>query len=121
MTVRSDELSPPVRVPEEQDYNNLWFENRPLMQAFNFFIDNDWQFVMTVTGEVGTKFEVLTRVTQPGDLWVSSSSDEVFSLYSETVSFFRPQPLGEAFEPPVNVEIMVFFDLPTSWVITIAK
>jgi hypothetical protein len=47
MTVRSDELPPPVPVPEEEFHNDLWFEERPLMQVFNFVIDKDWRFVMT--------------------------------------------------------------------------
>lgn len=121
MTVRSDELSPPARVPEEQLYNNLWFDERLLMQVFNFIVDGDWQYVMTVTGAVDTKFEVLARVSPAGDPWSSRSSTEAFSLYSDTLTITRPQPLGEEFEPPVNVEITVFFDLPISWVMTIAK
>jgi hypothetical protein len=119
MTVRSDELAPPVRVPEEDFYNDLWFEERPLMQVFNFTIDKDWRFVMTATGEVDTKFEVYTTVSLPGEQGSSYAYDQVFSLYSETVTITREQPLEEGYEPPVNVEIKVLFDLPISWVITI--
>ena len=121
MTVRSDELPPPVRVPEEEFYNELWFDDRPLMQVFNFVIDKDWRFVMTATGEVNTKFEVYTTVSLPGEQLSSYAYDQVFSLYSETVTITREQPLGEEVEPPVNVEIKVLFDLPISWVITIEK
>jgi len=121
MTFRSDELPPPVRVPEEQWYNNLIFSDRPLMQVFNFTIDKDWRLVMTATGEVDTKFEVYATVTSSGEAGLSYSTDQVFSLYSETVTITREQPLEEGYEPPVDIEIKVFFDSPISWVITIEK
>lgn len=121
VTFGSDELSPAVQVLEEEFYNDLWFEERPLMQVFNFTIDKDWRFVMTATGAIGTRFEVYITVTSSGEAGLSYSSDQVFSLYSETVTFTREQPLEEGYEPPVNVEIKVFFDLPISWVITIEK
>jgi len=119
MTVRSDELAPAVRLSEEEFYNELWFVDRPLMQVFNFVTDKDWRFTMTATGEVGTRFEVYATVTSSGEQGFSYSSDQVFSLHSETVTFTREQPLEEGYEPPVNIEIKVFFDLPMSWVITI--
>jgi hypothetical protein len=121
MTFRSDELPPPIRVPEEQHYNDLIFSERPLMQVFNFTIDKDWRFVMTATGEIDTKFEVYATVTSSGEGGLSYSSDQVFSLHSGTVTFTREQPLEEGYEPPVNIEIKVFFDLPISWVMTIEK
>ena len=121
MTFRADELSPPVRIPEGQHYNDLRFSERPLMQVFNFTIDKDWRFVMTATGEVGTTFEVYATVTASGEEGFSYSSDQVFSLCRETVTFTREQPLEEGYAPPVDVEIKVFFDLPISWVITIEK
>jgi len=121
MTFRSDELPPPVRVPEEDFFNDLIFSDRPLMQVFNFVIDKDWRFVMTATGEVDTRFEVYATVTSSGEAGLSYSSDQVFNLYSETVTITREQPLEERYEPPVNIEIKVFFDHPISWVITIEK
>jgi len=121
MTFRSEELSPPIRVPEEDFYNDLWFVDQPLMQVFNFTIDKDWRFVMMATGEVGTRFEVYATVTSSGEEGFSYSSDQVFSLYSETVTFTREQLIEEGYEPPVDIEIKVFFDLPISWVITIEK
>jgi len=121
MTFRSDELPPPVRVPEEDFFNDLIFSDRPLMQVFNFVIDKDWRFVMTATGEVDTKFEVYATVTSSGEAGLSYSTDQVFSLYSETVTITREQPLEEGYEPPVDIEIKVFFDSPISWVITIEK
>jgi len=121
MTFHADELPPPVRVPEEQWYNNLVFSDRPLMQVFNFTIDKDWRFVMTATGEVDTKFEVYATVTSSGEAGLSYSTDQVFSLYSETVTFTREQPIEEGYAPPVDVEIKVLFDLPISWVMTIEK
>lgn len=121
MTFRSEELSPPVRVPEEQHYNDLIFSDRPLMQVFNFTIDKDWRFVMTATGEIDTRFEVYATVTSSGEQEKSYSSDQVFSLYSETVTITREQPLEEGYEPPVNIEIKVFFDLPMTWTFTIEK
>jgi len=121
MTFRSEELSPPVRVPEEDFYNDLWFVDRPLMQVFNFTIDKDWRFVMTATGEIDTKFEVYATVSESGEQEHSYSSDHPFNLYAETVTFTREQPLEEGYAPPVDVEIKVFFDSPISWVITIEK
>jgi hypothetical protein len=121
MTFRSEELSPPVRVPEEDFYNDLWFVDRPLMQVFNFTIDKDWRFVMTAIGEIDTRFEVYATVTASGEEGRSYSSDQVFSLYAETVTFTREEPLEEGYAPPVDVEIKVLFDLPISWVITIEK
>jgi hypothetical protein len=121
MTFHADELSPPVRVPEGQHYNDLRFSERPLMQVFNVTIDKDCRFVMTATGEVGTTFEVYATVTSSGEEGFSYSSDQVFSLCRETVTFTREQPLEEGYAPPVDVEIRVFFDLPISWVITIEK
>ena len=120
-TFRSDELPPPVRVPEEDFYNDLIFSERPLVQVFNFTIDKDWRFVMTATGEIDTHFEVYVTVTSSGEEGFSYSSDQVFSLCRETVTFTREQPLEEGYAPPVDVEIKVFFDLPISWVITIEK
>jgi len=76
---------------------------------------------MTATGEIDTRFEVYVTVTSSGEQGLSYSSDQVFSLYSETVTFTREQPLEEKYAPPVNIEIKVFFDSPISWVITIEK
>jgi hypothetical protein len=121
MTFRSKELPPPVRVPEEEWYNNLMFSDRPLMQVFNFTIDKGWRFVMTATGEIDTKFEVYVTVTSSGEQGLSYSSDQVFSLYSETVTITREQPLEERYTPPVNIEVKVLFDSPITWVITIEK
>jgi len=120
-TFRSDELPPPVRVPEEEFYNDLWFVDRPLMQVFNFVIDKDWRFVMTATGEIDTKFEVYATVTASGEQGFSYSSDHPFNLYSETVTFTREQPIERGYEPPVNVEIKVFLDQPISWTFTVEK
>jgi len=119
MTFRSDELSPPVRVPEEEFYNDLWFVDRPLMQVFNFVINKDWRFVMTTTGEIDTRFEVYVTVTSSGEEGFSYSSDHVFYLYSETVTFTREQPIERGYEPPVNIEVKVLFDLPISWTFTV--
>jgi hypothetical protein len=121
MTFRSEELPPPVRVPAEQHYNDLIFSDRPLMQIFNFTIDKDWRFVMTATGEVDTKFEVYVTFTSSGEEGFSYSTDQVFSLHSETVTFTREQPLEAGYEPPVNIEVKVFFDSPINWVMTIEK
>jgi len=121
MTFRSDELPLPVRVPEEDWYNDLIFSERPLVQAFNFVMDKDWRFIMTATGEIDTKFEVYATVSESGEQEHSYSSDQVFHLYSETVTFTREQPLEEGYGPPVNIEIKVFFDSPLAWVITIEK
>ena len=120
-TFRSDELPLPVRVPEEEFYNDLIFSDRPLMQVFNFVIDKDWRFVMTATGEVDTRFEVYTTVTASGEQGFSYSSDQVFSLYAETVTITREQPIERGYEPPVNVEIKVFLDQPISWTFTVEK
>jgi hypothetical protein len=121
MTFSSDELSPPVRVPEEQHYNDLIFIDRPLMQVFNFTIDKDWRFVMTATGEVGTKFELFPSVLLPGEPQPRQIGDHVFILHSETVNVTREQPLEERYTPPVSIEVKVFFDLPMDWVMTIEK
>jgi len=121
MTFRSEELSPSVRVPEEQFYNDLWFEERPLMQVFNFTIDKGWRFVMTATGEIDTRFEVYITVSSSGEQGLSYGSDRVFSLHSETVTITREEPLEEKYEPPVNVEIKVFFDSPISWTFIVEK
>jgi len=121
MTFNSDEISPLIRVPEEQHYNDLIFSDRPLMQVFNFTMDKDWRFVMKATGEIDTRFEVYATVTTTGEQEKSYSTDQVFSLHSETVTFTREQPLEERYEPPVNVEIKVFFDLPMTWTFTIEK
>jgi len=121
MTFRSEELSPPVRVPEEQQYNNLIFSDRPLMQVFNFTIDKDWRYTMTATGEIDTKFEVYSTVTSSGEGGLSYSTDQVFSLYSVSVTVTREQPLEERYEPPVNIEIKIFFDQPISWTFKIEK
>ena len=121
MTFRSEELPPPVRVTEEQFYNNLIFSDRPLMQVFNFTIDKGWRFVMTATGEVGTRFEVYATVTSSGEAGLSYSSEQVFSLYSETVTITREEPLEEKYAPPVNIEIKVFFDSPINWTFIVEK
>lgn len=119
ITFRSEELPSPIRVPEEQHYNDLLFNDRPLMLVFNFGIDKDWRFVMMAAGEVGTRFEVYVTVTSSGEAGLSYSSDQVFSLHSETVTFTREQPLKEGYEPPLNIEIKVFFDLPMIWTFTV--
>jgi len=121
MTVRSDELAPATRVSEEEFYNDLWFVKRPFMQVFNFTIDKGWRFVMTATGEIGTRFEVYATIKSLEDQEKSYSTDQVFSLYSETLTFTREQPLEEGYAPPVNVEVKVNFNLPLNWVITIEK
>ena len=121
MTFRSEELSPPIRVPEEGFYNDLWFVDWPSMQVFNFTIDKDWRFVMTATGEVGTKSEVYVTVTSSGEEGFSYSSDHPFSLCRETITLTREQPLEDRYEPPIDIEIKVFFDSPISWVITVEK
>ena len=121
MTVRSDELAPAVRLSEEEFYNDLWFVERPLMQVFDFTVDKDWRYTMMASGEIDTKFEVYVTVTSSGEEGFSYSSDQVFHLYAETVTFTSEQPLEEGYEPPVEVEIKVLFDLPMSWVITIEK
>ncbi len=118
---RSDELSPPVRVPEEEHYNDLIFSDRPLMQVFNFVIDKDWRFVMTSTGEIDTRFEVYITVKSSGEEGFTYSSDQVFSLYSETVNITREQPIERGYQPPFNIEVKVLFDSPISWVMTIEK
>ena len=91
------------------------------MQVFNFTIDKDWRFVMTATGGIGTKFEVYVTVTSSGEAGLSYSFDHVFSLYSETVTFTREQPLEENYAPLVNIETKVSFDLPMTWTFTIEK
>ena len=121
MTFRSDELPPPVPVSEGEWYNNLIFSDRPLMQGFSFTIDKDWRFVMTATGEIGTKFELFPSVLLPGEQQPRQIGDHVFSLHSDTVTITREQSLGEEFEPPVNIEIKVFFDSPISWTFTVEK
>jgi hypothetical protein len=121
MTFRSDELPPPVRVPEEDFFNDLIFSERPLMQVFNFTIDKGWRFVMTATGEIDTRFEVYVTITSSGEEGFSYSTDQVFSLYSETVTLTREQPLEEGYEPPVNIKIKVYYDQPIAWIIKIEK
>ena len=91
------------------------------MQVFNFTIDKGWRFVMTATGEIDTKFEVYTTVTSSGEQGLSYSSDQVFSLYSETVTTTREEPLEEKYTPPVNIEIKVFFDSPITWTFTVER
>jgi hypothetical protein len=51
----------------------------------------------------------------------SYSSYHSFSLHSETVTVTREERLVEGYEPPVNIEIKIFFDQPMSWVMTIEK
>jgi hypothetical protein len=99
----------------------MWFVERPSMQVFNFTIDKDWRFVMTATGEIGTRFEAYITISESGDPEHRYSTDQVFKLYSETKTFTWPQPLEEGYAPPVNIEIKVYFDLPLNWVITIEK
>ena len=120
-TFSSDELSPPVRVPVSQFFNNIWFQERPLVQVFNFTINSDWRFVMTASGEIDTRFEVYATITSLGEEGFSYSSDQVFSLHSETVTFTREQPLEERYGTPVDVEVKIFFDSPITWTFTIEK
>jgi len=121
LTVHSGELPLPVPFPEEQAYNTLWFENRPLMQSVSFSVDGDWQYVINATGAINTKFEVLISVTQPGDPAVGYSSVDRFLLDSVNNFYTNTQTLGEVFRPPVDVEMTVLFDLPTNWIITISE
>ena len=76
---------------------------------------------MTATGEIDTKFEVYITVSSSGEQGLSYSSDQVFHLYSETVTITKEQPLEEKYTPPVNIEIKVFFDSPISWTFTVEK
>ena len=121
MTFRSDELPPPVRVAEGEYYNSLIFNDRPLMQVFNFSIDKDWRYVMTATGETGTKCELLPSVFLPGEQQPRQVGDQVFSLYSETLTVTGEQSLPEEFEPPVDIEVKVFSDSPINWTYIIEK
>lgn len=121
MTFRSEEISPPIQVPEGQHYNDLIFSERPLMQTFNFTMDKDWRFVITATGEIDTNYEVYITVTTTGEQEKSYSSDHPFLLYDETVTATREELLVEGYEPPVSVEIKVYFDSPLAWVMTIEK
>jgi hypothetical protein len=121
MTFHSDELPPPVRVPEEQQYNDLIYSERPLMQVFNFMIDKDWRFVMTAEGEADTRFEVNITVMSTWEEAVSYSSDHVFTLHSAPLTVIREVPLKERYAPPVNIEIEVFFDKPMDWTMRIEK
>jgi hypothetical protein len=121
VTFASVELPPPVRVPEEQQYNDLIYSERPLMQVFNFMIDKDWRFVMTAEGEADTRFEAYITVTTSGVQEKSYSTDHVFTLHSAPLTIIREEPLEEGYTPPVDIEIKVFFDKPMDWTMRIEK
>ena len=78
-------------------------------------MDGDWRFILTATGEIGTKYEVVITTTASGEQETSYSSYHTFSLYAETVTATREELLVEGYEPPVDIEIKVFFDLPMNW------
>jgi len=118
MTFRSEELSPPIRVPEGQHYNDLIFSERPLVQVFSFTMDKDWRFVMTAEGMPDTRFEVYITVTSQG---LSYSTDHVFTLHSAPLNIIREEPLEERYAPPVDIEIKVYFDKPMDWTMKIEK
>jgi hypothetical protein len=121
MTFYSDELLPPVQVPEGQHYNDLIFSDRPLTQVFSFTMDKDWRFVMTAEGEPDTRFEVYITVTSPGEEGLSYSIDHVFTLNSAPITITREEPLEEQYTPPVDIKINVFFDKLMDWVMKIEK
>jgi hypothetical protein len=120
-TFNSEELSPPIRVPEGQHYNDLIFSERPLMQVFNFIMDKDWRFAMTAEGEAETRFEVYITVTSMGEGGISYSTDHFFTLHSASITIIREEPLEERYTPPVDIEIKVYFDRPMGWVMKIEK
>jgi len=76
---------------------------------------------MTAAGEIGTKFEAYITVTTMGEEPKSYSTDQGFSLYEETVTFTREQPLEERYAPPVNVDFKLYYDRPMDWTIRIEK
>jgi len=115
LTVSSDELEPAATVPQGEYYNATWFAERPLMQKFEFEVNNDWQFTITVSGEVGTRFEVYTSIALRGGGASSYGYDQTFTLSSETETFTRELLLAEGQEPPADVEIKVLSDAPMDW------
>jgi len=115
LTASSDELEPAVTVPAGEFYNPTWFSTPPLMQKFKFEANGDWQFTITVSGEVDTRFEVYALIELSGGPATGYGYDQVFTLHSETETFTHERKLAEGQEPPVDVEIKVLFDTPMDW------
>ncbi len=121
LTVSSDELEPAETVPAGGFYNTYWFEERPLMQSFKFTVNDSWQFTITASGEVDTNFEVYTSIKLEGGPAKGYAYDQLFTMDAETVTRTKERPLAEGHEPPVDVEIKVFFDAPMDWEMVIEE
>ena len=121
LTVSSDELEPAATVPAGGFYNTAWFEEPPLVQSFAFTVNDSWRFTITASGEVETRFEVYASIKLRGGPAEGYAYDQLFELSEETESFSADRPLAEGHEPPVDVEIKVFFDEPMDWEMVIEE
>lgn len=91
------------------------------MQKFKFVANGDWQFTITVSGEVDTRFEVYTFTELQGGPAEGYGHDQLFTLHSETETFSKERPLAEGQETPVDIEIKVIFDTPMDWEMVIEE
>lgn len=112
--VDSREAGPPVRVPEGQFYNHLWFDKAPAVQRFSFVAGNPWRVVLEIQGAVGTRYELRVEVRQPGRQ--TQEVAEVFELQSPSATLTRPDT-GYGDEPGEagSVQITLSFDAPLQW------
>lgn len=121
LTVSSEELKAAETVTAGESYYTSWFSEPPLMQKFKFVANGDWQFTITASGEVDTRFEVYAFIELRGGPAEGYSYHQLFELTEETESFTKERLLAEGHEPPVNVEIKVFFDEPMDWEMVIEE
>lgn len=121
LTVSSDELKPAATASAGQSYSLSWFSEPPLMQSFKFVANGDWQFTITASGEVDTTFEVYAFFELSGGPAEGYSYHQLFTMDAETVTRTKERPLAEGHEPPVDVEIKVFFDAPMDWEMVIEE
>lgn len=121
LTVSSDELEPAATVPAGEPYNTSWFSEPPLVQKFRFTVNGDWQFTITASGEVDTKFEVYASIKLRGGPAEGYAYVQLFELNEETETITKERPLAEGHEPPVDVEVRVLFDAPMDWEMVIEE
>jgi hypothetical protein len=121
ITVSSAELSSAKTVSSTEFYNESFFGSRPVMQSFKFEANGDWRFTITVSGEIGTRFEVYTFFELRGGPAEGYGYDYIATLDTETVTVSRQRLMAEGQEPPVNVKVKVLFDTAISWEMVIEE